>query len=268
MEIELLYSFTNKRDIWRIIPAGDNLVIEERQANTREVFFSCLNIETGHIIFRDFQTEEKFWIGIEVVHNGIIFFHKFSKPDMPGHKEIIAVDLYTQETLWSTSEYSFLLAYENKIYSYINLFEGKKYFILDYRTGQVLEAVADREININEIRYESQDNEFFRDAYFPELCRTDDEVTAIIGASESKPLAGRIECIRRGDYVFNSYHIEEDKSTLRNIFSIIEISSKKIIFKEILSKKTRKFIPETFFIKKDMLFMIAEKSILKVYSIK
>jgi hypothetical protein len=268
MKIDHLYSFTNKRDIWRIIPAGNNLVIEERQANTKEVFFSCIDIETGHIIFRDYQTEEKFWIGVEVVHNDVIYFHKFSKPDMPGHKEIIAVDLYTLETLWSTSEYSFLLAYENKIYSYINLFEGRKYFILDYRSGQVLEAISDREIDVNELRYKSFDNDFFQDSLFPELCRADDELTGIIADHNKKPLAGRIECIKKDNYVFNSYHIEEDKGVLRNLFSIVEINSKKVIFEEILNKKLRKFIPETFFIKKDRLFLMVEKSILKVYTFK
>jgi hypothetical protein len=263
-----LYSFTNKRQIWRIIPSGVSLIIEEREPESKQVFFNCINIETGRVIFRNYQTEEKFWIGVEAVYKDVIFFHKFSKPDMPGHKEIIAVDLYTQQTLWNTSEYTFLLALENKIYSYINLFEGRKYFVLDYMTGEVLESLADNQIDINELRYKSYDNEFFKDSFFPELCRIDDPVVSIIFKSTGKPVAGRVECVNYNGYVFTSYHVEENKGVLKNIFNIVEISTEKIIFEEILNRKTQKFIPDNFFIKGDKLFLIKEKSVLKVYSIK
>jgi hypothetical protein len=109
MKLNHFYSFTNNRQIWRLIPAGEYLIIEERHPANKEVFFSCINPNDGTAIFRNYQTEEKFWIGVEAVHNDVIYFHKFSKPDMPGHKEIIAFDLHTRKILWSTSEYSFLL---------------------------------------------------------------------------------------------------------------------------------------------------------------
>jgi hypothetical protein len=265
MKLKELYSFASKRQIWRIIPAGENLIIEERNPESREVFFSCIRIENGSLIFRDYQTEEKFWIGVEAVHNNVIFFHKFAKPDMPGHKEIIAVDLYTQQTLWSTSEYSFLFVYEDKIYSFVNLFEGRKYFVLDYMTGEVLQSLNDDEIDINELRYKSYDNEFFKDSAFPELCSLDDSLTRIIAERKNKPPAGRIECIRHKDYVFAAWHIESD-TYLENIFSIVEINTEKVIFEEILNRKTTKFIPENFFIKGNKLFLMVEKSVLKVYS--
>jgi hypothetical protein len=263
-----LYKFSNKRQIWRIIPAGENLIIEERDINTKEVFFNCVNLEKGTIIFRNYQTEEKFWIGVEAVHNDVIYFHKFSKPDMPGHKQIIAVDLNTRKTLWSSSEYSFLLAHENKIYSFINLFEGRKYFILDYRTGEVIDSIRDDEIDVNELRYKSYENEFFKDTLFPELCKPDDELVKIITSHNNKPPAGRIECIRIDNYLLNSYHIEEGKGSFKNLFSIVEIDSEKIIFEEVLNSKTQKLIPENFFVKGNILLMIIEKMVLKVYSLK
>jgi len=45
MKLYSNYTFTNNRQIWRIIPGGEGkLVIEERDLATREVFFSCIEI--------------------------------------------------------------------------------------------------------------------------------------------------------------------------------------------------------------------------------
>ncbi len=88
------YSFSNKREIWRLIPSQSGyLVIEERNMKSKEVFFNCLKLDDGKIYFKNFQLDEKFWIGIEAVSKNIIFFHKFRKPDMPGHKGIYAFDI-------------------------------------------------------------------------------------------------------------------------------------------------------------------------------
>jgi hypothetical protein len=267
MKLKEIYSFSNKRQIWRLIPAGDNLIIEERHAGTREVFFSCINLHTGKILFRDYQPVEKFWIGIEAVHQDVVYFHKFAKPDMPGHKEIIAVDLNSLETLWSTSRYSFLFAYEGKIYSFINQFEGKKYFILDYKTGEIIQSFNDKDLDINELRYRSYDNTFFEDAFFPELCIPGDNTIAILSKKIDLPLAGRVECVKKDGYLFANYHLDAGKGILKNIFSVVEIGSEMVIFKQVLIDKTEKFVPENFFIKGDKLFLIKEKSILLVYLI-
>jgi hypothetical protein len=69
--------------------------------------------------------------------------------------------------------------------------------------------------------------------------------------------------VKVDNYLFNTYHTEEDKGYLKNIFSIVEIDSEKVIFEEVLNRKARKFIPENFFIKGNKLFLLLEKSVLK-----
>ena len=94
MDIKRIYSFSNNRQIWRLIPtATEKLIIEERDTENKEVFFNCLEISSGVKIFSELQLEEKFWVGIEAVNNDIIYFHKFVKPDMPRHQGIIAFDI-------------------------------------------------------------------------------------------------------------------------------------------------------------------------------
>jgi hypothetical protein len=38
MKIKKEYRFNNNRQIWRLLPSGNKLVIEERDINSKEVF--------------------------------------------------------------------------------------------------------------------------------------------------------------------------------------------------------------------------------------
>ena len=109
MKIKKKYTHDNGRPIWRIIPTETGkLIIEEREKDNKQVYFNCLEIESGKKIFKNFQLEEKFWIGIEAVYNDVIYFHKFVKPDMPQHVGIIALDLGGKKILWENFSNSFL----------------------------------------------------------------------------------------------------------------------------------------------------------------
>ena len=123
------YSFSNKREIWRLIPSESGyLVIEERDMNSKQVYFNCLKTADGEILFRNFQLEEKFWVGIEAVYKDIIFFHKFRKPDMPGHRGIYALDISSKKLIWQNDDLIFLLAKDDKVFAYQSTFEGRQYY--------------------------------------------------------------------------------------------------------------------------------------------
>ncbi len=143
MKIKKLYKHNNGKQIWRILPTVSNkLVIEERDIESKEVFFSCLDIQSGKNIFKDYQHDEKHWIGIESIYNDIIFFHAYGKPDMPAHKSIIAFDIHTQSVLWQNDNYVFSFVYNDKVYCYQQRFESRVFFALDYITGDVVEELG------------------------------------------------------------------------------------------------------------------------------
>ena len=76
-KISKTYSFTNKKQIWRLLlTKSDKLIIETRDTENKEVFFTCLDAFTGEPVFKNLQMDEKFWIGIETTYKDIIFFHK------------------------------------------------------------------------------------------------------------------------------------------------------------------------------------------------
>ena len=65
MKLKKNYTFNNYRQIWRLIPTINKLIIEERDQDKNQVFFNCVQLETGKKIFENLQLDEKFWIGID-----------------------------------------------------------------------------------------------------------------------------------------------------------------------------------------------------------
>src|ERR1035437_7466944 len=163
------YTYSHNKQIWRIIPGSPGkLVIEERDPDTREVFFSCIDLNSGNVLLDNLQFDEKFWVGVEDVYKDVIFFHKYQKPDLPGHADIIAYDINKKEELWRSEKYIFSLLYDDKLYCFRNFFEGKKYYQLDYLTGELLYELDDDFSQIGHLKG-LRENEVYKGYQFPEV---------------------------------------------------------------------------------------------------
>jgi hypothetical protein len=270
MKIQNKYTFSNNRQIWRIIPGGeDKLVIEERDAKSKEVFFSCVEMETGKIIINSLQFEEKFWIGIEDVYKDVIFFHKYNKPDMPGHSNIIAYDINERRELWHTEKYLFSLVHNNNLYCFKNEFEGRKYYKLNYRTGDIIEELGNDLPSISELK-ESRNSEIYEGYKFPNVLskftQEESDIFSLIISDDI--ITGKIDYTLVKDLILTSYHKVLDNGKLQNQFIALEIPSKKIIFKTTLNKEITNFIPDSFFLINDLIFLLKEKEQLIVLLIK
>ncbi len=263
------YTYSNKRQIWRIIPAGpDKLVIEERDPETREVFFSCIDMNSGKIILENLQFDEKFWVGVEEVYKDVIFFHKYQKPDLPGHADIIAYDINKKEELWHSDEYLFSLVYDNKIYCFRNFYESKKYYQLDYYTGELISELSDDFNQIGHLK-DLRESEVYKNYRFPEVYNhSGNEIDSIIEGLRSELLiSGKIDYFVTRDLLLLSYHTILNDGKLQNNFRALDIKSKMVIFDEILNKEITNYIPDSFFLINDLVFLLKEKETLFVFLI-
>ena len=272
MPVKKLYSFTNKRQIWRIIPtASGKLIIEERDIEKREAFFSCIDIKSGKKIFSSFQLEEKFWIGIEKVYKDIIFFHKFRKPDMPRHLGIIAFDILKQKILWKNEDYIFLFIYNDDLFCYKEKFEGRDYFKLNYETGEFIKDsdIANEVIALKDKSDGKFEGYHFTKQFIPET-ESNEELKKILSEERNQNLvSGKIDYILLQNLLVFSFHqILSSGNEMRNIFKAVDIDNGKVIFEEELNRGVKNFVPDSFFIKDDLLFLLKEKTELLVCSIK
>lgn len=261
------FSFTDKKQIWRLLISEMNkLVIETRDVKNKQAYFSCYNLESGKSIFKEFQFEEKFWLGIEEVNNDIIYMHKFAKPNLPWHQGITAFSISKKEIIWSNSEISFLFSAGDDIYAYRNKFEGKEFFLLDGRSGNIKKELGEDSAYVNQKKGEHEKD--FSNYCFPEAISPSAQTAGIfIKEKELNTISGNIYSAEKNDLLFFNYHLVENDGTLTNVFKVIEISCEKVIFKETLNKKLKVYIPDSFFIKDDFIFLLKEKEKLLVYKI-
>lgn len=273
MKIKKKYTHHNKRPIWRVLPTETSkLIVEEREKDNKQVYFNCLNIESGKKIFKNFQSEEKFWIGIEAIYNDMIYFHKFAKPDMPQHVGIIAMDLNEQKILWENFNISFLFIWKEKVYSFQQMFEGRKYFSLDYKSGNLLEDFGDDVGLINEVKKELDESDAYAGYLFPISYNSNITVAAHLKEVFQKlrndfTFSGNIEYVQKNNLLMFNFHIVNSQGNLSNRFKALDLSSGKYIFEETLIKETKTFAPDSFFVKDDLLFILFGKNRLSVYSI-
>jgi len=269
MKLKRKYTFTNNRQIWRIFPGGEGkLIIEERDPLTRGVFFSCIEMNTGKFLLESLQLDEKFWIGIEDVYKDIIYFHKYKKPDMPWHSGIIAYDINKKEQLWHSEEYMFSLIYDNNLYCYKNNYDGRSFFKLNYKTGELLDDLGDNSNIIAGLK-ELRDTEIYNGYKFPEaLINPGGEIAELLDEMRSdEVITGKIDYLKENDLLLTSYHTVINGGKLQNCFKALDIRLKKIIFKEILNKEISNFIPDSFFLINDLIFLIKGKEGLFVFQI-
>jgi len=273
VKLKKKYVHNNKRQIFRLLPTNTGkIIIEERETEKKLAYFNCLEIDSGKKIFKNLQLDEKFWLGIEAVYNDIIFFHRFTKPDMPQHNGIIAFDINDQKVIWQDDDKTFLFIKDEKVYAFQQMFEDRKYFALDYQTGEVIEEPGNDSVSINILREEVIASEDFSSYLFPQKFGSSIIVNEtanqfLKSLREAHLVSGSIEYVLKDNLLlFNFHEINRDNS-LKNIFKAVDLSKGKYILEETLNSSTNAFAPDSFFVKDNLLFLLIERIKVGVYEI-
>lgn len=261
MKIKKMYKYNSGRQIFRLLPTEtEKLIVEERDRNLKEAYFSCCDINSGKFIFSDLQFDEKYWIGIKKIYKDVIFFHRFERPDFPIHKSVIAFDINSQIILWENKNNNFVSVFDDKVLLKSNQFGIEKIFLVNYRTGEI----ETDKINLTHI---SEVKDDFSNYYYPEKISQTEFYNSTPADFRKKIIKYLIKdyvnFAVKGDILFYNFHYIVG-SKYNNIFFAIDKNGK-IIFKELLNKKTDKIEPESFFIKDDLLFLLVGNSGFKVY---
>lgn len=265
MKINKLHTYKSEQQIWRILLTDfSQLVIETRDTDSREVFFNCIELETGKPVFSDLQFEEKSWIGIEAIYKDVIFLHKYAQPQMPGHKEIICLDIATQQILWRSDSLVFQFVFNDQVIAAANTFEGWHYYALDYKTGEVITDYGENGAQINQMRNSAEDEKDFSHYKFPDKI-TKDLVRQIEGKTAIKDIILNLDIIEDVEYTsykdlfLMNYHYRDVGNFLRNKFAAIDLEKNEVIFEEVLNENARGFAADCFFVYRNILILLKER---------
>ncbi|MCB9207244.1 MAG: DUF4905 domain-containing protein [Ignavibacteriales bacterium] len=262
MKLKKTFSFTDKNQIWRLlISETDKLIIETRDLEKKEVFFHCYDLAKGKSIFKNFQLEEKYWIGIEKIYQDKIIFHHFAKPDMPEHKKIIVYDILENKILWQNNDYTFLTILDDKVYAFRKKFEGRDVYILDFKTGETVAELGSNAKEVNEI-LQKLNNEDYSDYSYPENFTgfEDEKILATINKEVGNmENINNLEKLVYNDLLLFNYHIKTKNNSLDNVFAVYNIDKKKKLLSEIINKNITLFSPDSFFCYKNNLLLLKNK---------
>jgi hypothetical protein len=268
-KIQKLFSFNQGRNIWRIILTDlDQIVVEERDVQKKEVYFSCIDRVSGKFFWKDKTfLDEKFWIGIEGTISKYLILHQFEKPDMPNHKKIINVDLNSGEVLWVNDDLTFYNLDENYIYGYIPQFEKNEFFRLSIEDGDIISELGSEE-EARPILNSIKEKDYSK-YWFTETLNNPDEDEKIKNLI-SRFLSNNLylsfsEFIDRSNYlIFNVYDKIEPRSLINRLIVFDKIDEKPILT-ETLNQSTPAPIPDSFFMYDDDLYFIKDKMELVAY---
>ncbi|MGE5402593.1 MAG: DUF4905 domain-containing protein [Ignavibacteriales bacterium] len=265
MKINKKYIYTNNRQLFRLLISESNkLIVEDRDIEKKQAYFNCLDAASGRDIFRNLQLEEKFWIGIEAVYKDVIYFHKYAKPDMPGHKEIIAFDISQQKILWHSDSVLFLFMHDDRMYGFRQKFETREFYALDYLSGELVEELGNDPEGINLIRDSIDEEAQYRDylfpnTYFPDKIH-DIEIKVIIDKfTVGLNIEGNVEFVRYGNVLLFNYYERLSDRTLVNRFLAADLHTQELIYDEVLNSGANSFVPDSFFMKHNLVFILKEK---------
>jgi len=273
MNIKKEYTFTNNRQIWRVIPVeGDRLVIEDRDAESREAFFNCIEMKTGNRILENFQLEEKFWLGIEDIYNNTIFFYRYMMPNMPQHKGIIAFDISKKTVIWEQPDYSFSFINNGRLVCYQQRFEGRDFYVLDCNTGELIEEIGNDSTRVHILKENSAGLLDSPEFHFPEQFYEGKEIedeskVFLLEFMKKYSVQGAVEYLPYKKAIMLNTFEPNDKGTLKNVFRVFDFQAKKILFSEVLNGNANAAVPDSFFMKNNLIFLLVEKTNLLVCSV-
>ncbi len=266
MKLKKHIRFKDGNQVWRILisPTG-KLVIETRNPEKKEAYFSCIDLQSSKKIFKSFQFDDKYWIGIEDIYNDTILLHRFSKPDMPGHKSIIAFDVNNKSILWQNNEYAFLFLYQKKIYAYRQQFEGRQFFTLDPLTGELLDELGNDQLKMNELKYKADESRDFSKYIFPQPIELSESNEIVKDVCRDFDVSGDVEFLKVRNFLIFNFHSRAINNFLENRFFIYDLVKKKIVIKEILNSAVLSVVPDSFFVYDNYVIVLKDKSETLVY---
>lgn len=264
------YSYKSERQIWRLLLSDNSkLLIEERGGDKKEVFFSLIELKTKFSILESWQLEETQWVGVDLITDDYIFFHKYVKPDLPHHIGIILYSIPGEKVVWQDENRVFEFFSNNVIYcSSRGTFE-KIFFALRIAEGEI---VDDTEIDLesfNTIRTERNSSDF-SGYLFPDVRDISDpwiEKNLKNNKADIRNITGNIETIAFRHYLIISYHTKNNDDLYKCNLLIFDTDKEKKIVEDVLGNNLKTLFFDSFFIKGNFLFVLKGKKEIVIYDL-
>jgi outer membrane protein assembly factor BamB len=259
--------------VWRLVPTDAGMFVgEDRNIQKKQVSFFCINRMTGEALWKGISFDERWWIGIEAVHSDRVFLHGFSKPDMPGHKKILALDLFTGHVVWSNDDMQFIFATEDSVFASKDTINGRMSFELNLRTGSVLRPLENEHEVLNHAKMRmhipANDEPEFPVPMGESSAMDEPAITLVHRHCGGDDVVGPVEVVDKNDILLLSYHKKSDMDgRLMHRLKVINRNTGELLFAETLDQNLPNTVPDSFFLQGKMLYFVKDRSSLTAVNI-
>jgi hypothetical protein len=264
--------------LWRIKISDDDLIlVEERDTDARTASFACVSCADGKVLWERLRFEEPWWIGLADIHNGTAYFHGYRQPNLPAPRGIHAVDMKTGRVRWSDPGRVFLFAFDDDVFTSVEMFEGRHYFILDAGNGALTSDIGQDEERIRDLRSKLNEIDQFADYVYPQPL---DEsypgreliMPLLAGYINNDVAAGSPDILVHGRLVIAAWHEPaeqalSDGTVLDQYIIVVDKRDGDVLYTEQLNTNISSPSPDSFFVRKDQLFHVKDGRILTVHTI-
>jgi len=273
-KIKPAWQFRSAGQLWRILFSDSRRIVgEDRDEGKKEVAFFCLDEVTGEVLWSGVKFEERWWIGIETIHGGIVYLHEYIKPDLPQHKKIIALDLESGRILWRNDDLQPLFVSGAKFYAARSSFEKRVLYELNPATGEIEREFSEEDEDLDPAQ--RQLGIGHQDFVFPEVFEAgvehENELKGIIQSHcDFRKVVGSVEYVYRSGLLFFNYHertgsSSADQPVLKNLFKVVNTNKNRVLHSEVLNENAFAPTPDSFFLKGAQLFYVKDKNLLVAF---
>ena len=263
--------FNQSGNLWKFIFGGKDIIAgETRDLEKKKLYLFTIEIQTGKKLLRDFLFEDgNYWISVEGATTSILFLHRFEKPELPYHKNIIAIDIRTANKLWENEDYQYFFSTENTLYGIKQKLDNANLVEINVQDGSVLRKISEEEYpDILELKRKSDDDLYTEYYDYPKSISQfppDNNVGKIINEPVTNS-EGEIEYIIKDGKLFFNYYKPGDinvkditRKYYKNIFCIYHIDSGEKLYEDVLNERSSFNVPDNFFCKDNFLYYLREK---------
>ena len=269
-KLEPEWEFEAKGFLWRLVPSSNGYFVgEDRNVDAKTTSFFCLDQESGVVRWKDVQFDERWWIGIEEVHEDILFLHEYATPDLPEHKKIYAISLITGTMMWMNDTVKFLFAHEERVYASKDSYDRRNFFEVDIHNGTVVRDLDAEYVQVlREIAVAKKVEQVEFPVPFGVQNISNSQIKKGIDKATSHARDVReIEYLHKNQTLAVGYYdnvsTKPTEQLLEQRLVIVEEEKSRVLLNEVLATHATMTVPDSFFGKGDYLYYIKDRKLLK-----
>jgi hypothetical protein len=253
------WTYTTKGVLWRLVPAGGlRFVGEERDLQKKDVAFFCLEGKTGKPLWEGQRFGERWWTGIEAVHEGVLLLHAFATPELPEHRGITAVDIQSAAVLWEAPDLTFFSLQEGAVRVLRLSRFGRQQVDLDLRSGTVV-----REIGPDESRPSAYVSPVVAGLQMPvtvERSGGENGLDPLLRIAGAVAVVGPVEHLDTGKCVILGFHQRRPGAgEMERTVAVIDRGEGTVLFSEQTASGLHAAVPDSFVVYGATLFILREQ---------